>query len=296
MFDASRIIGFIKKEGICGYVARILYGGVYVHWFIRRLNREKLKSRKIKLFGSYFFLSDRPGGLTEELQIYRSHEPMASFLYSQLLKGEETVLDIGSNVGYYAMVASRCTQKKSIIHCFEPDPELFDILEINNRLSGDKWILNKLAISDRECKMDFFRSKIANWGGVKPNIREKMDTIKVESVTIDGYCKGKNIRPTTLRMDIEGAEASALRGGKKTILEYRPKIFMELHMMFLSDEEREEMGYLLVKAGYNKCIVVKRYYDTPWSLRKFKYQSTIKDVLSLKPKKSDENVLSLFIF
>lgn len=52
---------------------------------------------------------------------------------------------------------------------------------------------------------------------------------KRERVTLDDYCNENNIKPTLVKMDIEGAETEAVLGMERVLTEYRPVILMELH-------------------------------------------------------------------
>src|SRR5262249_47681001 len=45
---------------------------------------------------------------------------------------------------------------------------------------------------------------------------------EVECVTLDQFLPAQDIRPTFIKMDIEGAEPAALRGSRETIVKHRP--------------------------------------------------------------------------
>ena len=52
---------------------------------------------------------------------------------------------------------------------------------------------------------------------------------EVEVITIDGFCKERNIKPDFIKMDIEGSELAALRGGIKTIKKCRPQLAISIY-------------------------------------------------------------------
>lgn len=295
---SAQVYKFIGEEGAFSYMRRLIYGGVYRYIFQKWISRQLTKKNPIELFNSTFFLSTRPLGLTEELQIYGTHEPLASSQYAAMLKQNEIVLDVGSNIGYYALLASRVTNNSATVHCFEPDPELADILIKNRDMCGETWHITEAAVSEGSGLIGFYRSAVANWGGIrKENVSVRTDELIVKATTVDEYCAKYNIVPTFLRMDIEGAEIQAIRGARGMLRKARPKIFMELHLGFLSEEERRELYGILSSMGYCDAIVIKRYYDSPWAIkiqRKFIItRMPLKDVFRLR--KRDELTLALFL-
>ena len=53
--------------------------------------------------------------------------------------------------------------------------------------------------------------------------------IEAETITIDDYCKENDIKPDLIKMDIEGAELLALKGGIKTIKKHRPQLAISIY-------------------------------------------------------------------
>ncbi|MBK9347210.1 MAG: FkbM family methyltransferase [Burkholderiales bacterium] len=47
-------------------------------------------------------------------------------------------------------------------------------------------------------------------------ITDNNEGISITTTTLDSFFKGSGLRPDILKMDIEGAEISALKGAKKT--------------------------------------------------------------------------------
>lgn len=289
----------ISTEG-SHYFRRIAHGGVPSLALKRVLLNHRTKSRTACLFERPFALSERLPGLTEELLLYGIHEPVASRLYLNALGPEETILDVGSNVGYYAALAASKGMERYAIHCFEPDPELAGILEKNTKAFKAHFSVSEVAVSDAGETLSFFRSKVANWGSIRQSSTLlQSSTISVASTTIDRYCHERGVAPTFIRMDIEGAEVQALRGGRQTLSQYRPKLFIEAHFSFLSTEEVGEMLDVLLSAGYSKAVSVERYYDTPWSTRFAKKRAVCEYPLAsgfmYDTSRSDRKVMSLFI-
>jgi FkbM family methyltransferase len=259
----------IKREGLWGYLNRLYDYGEWRRRFVSFFLTPFLRDRvSVNVYGRELVLSRRWKGLTEELVLAGLHEPCASQLYVNKLSPGQIVLDIGANVGYYIALADSVLQGDGEIHAFEPDPELNEILVSNSRRMYTRVITSNGAVSDADGEVTFYRSSVSNWGSIRHNERlAQTDTIKVPAITIDTYCMIHKIVPNVIRMDIEGGEIEAFRGGVSS-LKATPLLFVELHIAFLKEGELAEMLELLWTSGYRHFEWVDRYYDSPWSSKR----------------------------
>jgi hypothetical protein len=140
---------------------------------------------------------------------------------------EKTVfLDIGAAHGLYSIIAAR-TCPPGQIHCFEPDPASLWVLRINN----NRYCGGQLNITPQS----------VGRGGEK------------ESVSLDDYCERLGLRPTLVKLDIEGAEILALAGMRRVCTKYRPIIIMEYHLRKLRQNwktDPEDVVKMLRSYGY----------------------------------------------
>jgi hypothetical protein len=51
----------------------------------------------------------------------------------------------------------------------------------------------------------------------------------VASITLDQFCKERNVKPDILKIDVEGAELHVLRGAKELLLNEKISILCEVH-------------------------------------------------------------------
>jgi FkbM family methyltransferase len=161
------------------------------------------------------------------------------------IRSGDCVYDVGANVGIYTMTASLAAGPKGNVYAFEP-------LERNVRYLRRHLALNHLqncsiieaAVSDRvgaakfaAASRDHQMSQLSGDG-----------ELLVPSVTLD-YCiyEGKELRPpNVLKIDVEGAEYLVLRGARRTLREFHPRIFVELH----GTQQHSDCHEFLAAEGY----------------------------------------------
>lgn len=73
-------------------------------------------------------LHDR--GLSKELCLYGTREPYTTNLMSTIIKDDDIIIDIGANIGYYALLESKLAPDGSV-YAIEPVCENFDYLKTN---------------------------------------------------------------------------------------------------------------------------------------------------------------------
>jgi FkbM family methyltransferase len=172
-------------------------------------------------------------------------------LYREHIKPGSVVYDIGANVGYYTLLASRRAGANGWVYAFEPLPRNLAFLrrhvELNfargGRCTGNVTVL-EVAVSDAEGTATFVpdaspdRAHLVGTGDKHADRaadarRATTDGITVRTVQIDALVAGKNepqIRPPgAIKIDVEGAEMMVLRGASETITKNRPVIILATH-------------------------------------------------------------------
>jgi FkbM family methyltransferase len=141
------------------------------------------------------------------------------------LKHGTVFYDIGANVGFYSLLATRLVTPGKI-YAFEPLPSnvwyLRRHLELNETSNVE--VLD-LAVSDRTGTAFFEEAACRLMGHLAQE-----GTLSVRTATLDSLLFEEKISPpTVVKMDIEGAELPALRGATECIRRYRPVIFLATH-------------------------------------------------------------------
>jgi FkbM family methyltransferase len=171
---------------------------------------------------SFYRISDFDGDLllevtpTETIGVNLWHAPniyekAERKLFCSALKPSSTVLDIGANIGIYTLLAAK---RGGRVFAIEADPENARKLRQNVKLNGfdGRVTVYEIAASDCERTLALYRNP-ANSGGT--SVRDNgLQPFMVPAGTIDSL----PLPPIDIcKMDIEGAEQSALLGMHNTL-------------------------------------------------------------------------------
>ncbi len=174
------------------------------------------------------------------LGIYEKEEQK---LLSKIIKEKDVFFDVGANVGFYSLLASKLVGSDGLVVSFEPDNNNFNFLERHVKINNITNIKSfKLAVSDFSGDSNF---KIGNNSATGQLVKESLG-IKVKTVSLDEFCREKNIYPNFLKIDVEGSEREVLIGAKLVISQKHPFLVVATH----SDDLFAECKELIRSFGY----------------------------------------------
>ena len=172
----------------------------------------------------------------------------------------DTVLDLGANIGTTALLFSEKVGSEGHVFAFEPI--VYDLcrknLETNN--INNVTVIPK-GVADRTGETEFevtdfcIDSRISEQGehsidAAKPVQKTQRKTAQL--VRLDDWFEQEKIsRIDYIKVDIEGAEESALLGAKKLIQTFRPQwSISSYHQDFTNSPQHPKLVRLLRKFGY----------------------------------------------
>lgn len=164
-------------------------------------------------------------------------------------------VDIGANVG--AMSLCLAIHRRNQVVAFEADPAISNILRVNRDLSGiseAQYRIEQCAISDTCGETTYYRAPSTNIGRGGLFLDKGVDAVSVKTVTLDAYFSKHSLQsPMTWKMDIEGGELNALKGGIE-LLRTRivAAIIFEEHVHTI---EESKVAAFLVDFGYRIDII-----------------------------------------
>ncbi|MFA5238954.1 MAG: FkbM family methyltransferase [Phycisphaerae bacterium] len=145
-------------------------------------------------------------------------------LFRKLIRPDDKVLDMGANVGVYAISAAHRTSGQGRVVAIEPAGETFELL--NKSANGfTKMTAVHGAISDKSGvgSLAHGASSELHKLGTGGN-GEKVDIFSVDDLAL----KTGVDRFDIIKMDVEGHEQQAIAGAKKIMVEGSPIIFYEI--------------------------------------------------------------------
>jgi FkbM family methyltransferase len=175
-----------------------------------------------------------------------------------------TFLDIGANIGAYALFVTSVPTVRRIV-AFEANPETARELRANLELNAlaDRIQVDERAVSSGPGALSF--GIVSRFSGansvVKTSIHDSSTfhkQIVVETTTLDGLFTELAGRPVCLKIDVEGHEADVLEGGRAMLKANQAIIQIEGY-----DDSARGNGSKLEELGYFRLTAVgpDHYYS-----------------------------------
>ena len=210
--------------------------------FVARLPRD---------LGAARFICDPRDVIAREAWFCGGYEAIETRLVRHWLGPGATFVDVGANWGYFSLIAGARVGPHGRVVALEPDPRVFARLTLNRTLNPDLAIEPlALAASDQagvvrlqghdETGDNFGLSRlvlVADERGIddQANDPHAPPTFQANAIRLDDLFDQLGLATVDLiKIDIEGAEALALRGLERTLRSGRARrLLLELHPLQL---------------------------------------------------------------
>jgi FkbM family methyltransferase len=234
----------------------------YVRYFPLALGKQVLWSRVIdpylawqphRFVASTVFRSRIAGDTRDILQQYVYYfgiwEPDLTGWISRQLRGGDTFVDVGANVGYYALLASRLVGETGRVVAIEPSPRLFEALGdavTRNRLTNVRTV--NLAVLDRSARVALFRGTEHHSGLTTTRAERGLDfECQVEAAPLPAILSPEETRRARLvKVDVEGAEWSVVSGMESMLADGQEdlEVIVEIDAALLAHQGRQPSDIL----------------------------------------------------
>ena len=200
-------------------------------------------------------------GISRTLLLFGTREAEHVEVLRRIVRPGMTVLDIGANIGFYALEELDLVGPGGEVILVEPSPQNVDLLRRNLALNGhEDVVVHAVAVSDRVGTRAFHLSTMSNLGtfhDVGTGVAHLSgEDIEVEITTVPEIAGGRTI--DVIRMDVEGHEVEVLSGLAPAVEAgtLRPAILFETHFSRYGDDH-DIVAVLrrLFAAGYRVATV-----------------------------------------
>lgn len=266
-----------------GYPMALLHRDVV---YARR--RTPLNARAQTFFGTDMRLA-LPSGMDIYLTGGKSHPSeirLARYLIDVIESGD-TVMDVGAHYGYFTLLAARLTGPQGRVISLEASPTTFEVLSANTATTANVQTF-QMAASDRNETLDFYEF---------PNLYAEYNSLDVDQYRNEGWfalhpprrtrvpalplaelIEKENIRPTLMKVDVEGAEDRVIQGALLYLCERKVAVIMEYLANERGDAPHRAAEKALGGIGYRPHRIksdgsLESLTDIPAYLRKARIES-----------------------
>ena len=171
----------------------------------------------------YWWLPTSRGKVLRILGGTYEREQTAHFI--RWVRPGATVIDIGAHSGYYTLLASALVGKNGSVWAFESEPINAGFLRQHTLLNHCTNVrVEEIAVSNANGHSRFRFGTGSGTGRLDAN-----GDVEVRTVQLGDFCSSRGIRPSALKIDVEGGELAVLEGAAELIYATRPVIFLSTH-------------------------------------------------------------------
>jgi len=202
-----------------------------------------------------------------------ANELPVQIAFKDFVKCGDVLYDVGANIGFFTVIASKIVEKSGHVYAFEPVEENVNtiIKNINLNKFSNITVIGK-AISKFVGKGELHLTEHPG-GHTLSSVgmpHNAVDTVTIDIDTIDNLIENKKIDPPDIvKIDVEGAEIDVLQGMKRTLGEFHPTIIYEIDDRDLNklENKQKEIQEYLYGFGYKIQDLEESYKGIPCFVR-----------------------------
>lgn len=220
------------------------------------------------------FLNPKDEVITPFMYAYRHWEPNETSIIFHNLKEGDVFIDVGANIGYYTLLASKKVGITGHVYSFEPETENYELLKQNIILNNLQNVtVEKKAVANKPGRMKLYLNPTNKGDHSLRDDKMNRDYQEVDVISLDDYFKDKKIN--FIKIDVQGADVLVIKGAKG-IMSNNPNILIvsEFSTMNFRKMNTDPKEYLdeLSKMGF----VFYNIDDKNQSIDKLSIESILK--------------------
>lgn len=190
----------------------------------------------------------------ESIWWFGQWEPKITAIFEGALEKRDVCIDVGANIGYHSLLASRLVGREGRVFAFEPGAAATHILALNiglNRASNVE--VSRDAVSDSTGTIEL-REHISGRLGLIGLYEEGL-RFTVPSITLDEAIGDVDpMRVRLLKIDVQGGELGVLRGAPE-LLKKSERLFVVCEV----SRDGAEIFDLMAEHGYRAYFLPDSY-------------------------------------
>lgn len=202
--------------------------------------RSKTRYVEREIVGNKMYLDLKDPGISSDLLRDGIREPFLTESIQKEIKEGDVIVDIGANIGYYALQEARLAGDNGKVYAIEPVPGNVELLKKNIELNNySNMKVFQLAVGDVN-KTDYIYVSDCRNTASMIKTQASIDKVPVQVTTLDKFLENKPL-PNLIRMDVEGYEVEIVKGMTKLLESNKPlKLIVELHPLYYVTKEKRE--------------------------------------------------------
>lgn len=200
-------------------------------------------------------------GVADHLAAARVWEPDSIPVFERFAAGCRVMADVGANIGHHTVVLSRLAGEQGRVLAFEPQMQMFNLLNANLVLNGCTNVTPyRQGLGADRARLRMYPinyHSFTNFGalGIQPDGSAAAHGESVAVEPLDRVLTAEGIDPSALgflKMDVQSYEFFVLQGAIKTLKKGRPVIYLEMapRSMRRAGYDYQEIYRLLETLGY----------------------------------------------
>lgn len=215
-------------------------------------------NKLVKAKNGYCLYNMNDQYIGRSIQNYGEFSELEVDLFKQLCRINDTIIEVGANIGTHTQVFSNLVGNKGKVLAYEPQRIVFQTLCANIALNSMTNVFAyQKALGSKKTELfipaiDY--SKNGNFGGI--SIEKESKGERVEQIALDSL--EEDIEALKLiKIDVEGMESEVLKGAKKIIKKFKPFLYIENDRQ----EKSKELIELVQSFDYKLYWHLPRLYN-----------------------------------
>ena len=262
--------GLIEKEINIKFIndLYIIFLKLWINLNCLFFNKPTIKNIYINLNKIKILLDPKNGFIDRFIYAKKNWDETNTEIIKKNLKKKQCFIDVGSNIGYFSLIASNIVGKNGKVISIEPIKKLYLQNEINKEINSFNNIkIYNLGCSNKNEEKNIYKredylassstnkSYLSNYSFFKYSFFKKIfekkkikfKSEKIKLIKLDNII---NHKVSFIKIDVEGHEYYSLLGMKKILKKYSPKLIIEINQYALRKDSIKKIFSYLKKLNY----------------------------------------------